>query len=121
VAAPPRELLAGWGWALLALALLGPVLLPWYLAWSLPLLWVLPSVPRITLIGLSAVLALSQWTAEPLRYPDAYGVSVNVGRYALTPIVIGLLVWAGADLRRRLARAGPLGEEERDPAEAREG
>jgi hypothetical protein len=119
---PPEELLAGWGWALLALALLGPVLLPWYLAWSLPLVWVLPSVPRLTLIGLSAVLALSQWTAEPSRYPDAYGVSVNVGRYALTPLVIGLLVWAGADLRRRLARAGPLGrEEERDAAEARDG
>jgi hypothetical protein len=119
---PPEELLAGWGWALLALALLGPVLLPWYLAWSLPLVWALPSVPRFTLIGLSAVLALSQWTAEPSRYPDAYGVSVNVGRYALTPLVIGLLVWAGVDLRRRLTRAGPLGrEEERDPAEARDG
>jgi hypothetical protein len=120
--APPDELIAGWGWALLALALLGPVLLPWYLAWSLPLVWALPSVPRVTLIALSPVLALSQWTAEPFRYPDAYAVSVNVGRYALTPVVIGLLIWAGADLYRRLARAGPLGdEEEREPAEAREG
>lgn len=120
--APSDELLAGWGWSLLALALLGPVLLPWYLAWSLPLVWVLPFVPRITLISLSAVLALSQWTAEPLRYPDAYGVSVNVGRYALTPVVVGLLIWAGRDLLRRLAGAGPLGEEEEhDPAEARQG
>ncbi|HZB02342.1 MAG TPA: hypothetical protein VE800_09570 [Actinomycetota bacterium] len=118
---PSDELLAGWGWSLLALALLGPVLLPWYLAWSLPLVWALPSVPRITLIALSSVLALSQWTAEPLRYPDAYGVSVNVGRYALTPVVIGLLIWAGRDLHGRLARAGPLGqEEEREAAEARQ-
>jgi hypothetical protein len=119
--APPHELVAGWGWALLALALLGPVLLPWYLAWSLPLLWVLPSVPRLTLIGLSAILALSQWTAEPLRYPDAYGVSVNVGRYALTPLVIGLLVWAGADLRRRLTSTLPSREEEGEAAGAGQG
>jgi Glycosyltransferase family 87 len=119
--APPDELVAGWGWSLLALALLGPVLLPWYLAWSLPLVWALPSVPRITLIALSAVLALSQWTAEPLRYPDAYGVSVNVGRYVLTPIVIGLLIWAGADLCRRLARGAPLRDEEAgETAEARQ-
>jgi hypothetical protein len=116
--APGQELLAGWGWSLLALALLGPVLLPWYLAWSLPLIWVLPFAPCAVLIALSALLALSQWTAEPLRYPDAYGVSVNVGRYVLTPVVIGLLVWAAVDLRRRLASTPPLREEDDVAAEA---
>lgn len=119
--APRTELLGAWGWALLALALLGPVLLPWYLAWSLPLVWVLPRAPRTVLIGLSAVLALSQWTAEPFRYPDAYGISVNVGRYVLTPIVVGLLVWAAVDLRRRLAAPLPLHDEDGEAAEARDG
>ena len=119
---PTPELLGGWGWALLALTLLGPVLLPWYLAWSLPLIWILPRVPRVSLIGLSAVLALSQWTAEPRRFPDAYDVNVLIGHYALTPIVIGLLVWLAIDLRRRVSIPLALhDEEDHEAAEASQG
>ncbi len=115
------ELLGGWGWALLTLTLLGPVLLPWYLAWSLPLIWILPRSPRTALIVLSSVLALSQWTAEPLRFPEAYEVNVLVGHYALTPIVIGLLVWLALDLRRRLTIPLALHDEEGEAAESRQG
>jgi hypothetical protein len=118
---PVLELLGGWGWALLVLTLLGPVLLPWYLAWSLPLIWILPRVPRVSLIVLSVVLALSQWTAEPLRFPEAYDLNILIGHYALTPIVIGLLVWLGLDLRRRLSIPLALHDEEgREPAETRQ-
>ena len=118
---PVLELLGGWGWALLVLTMLGPVLLPWYLAWSLPLIWILPRVPRVSLIALSAVLALSQWTAEPLRFPDAYDLNVLIGHYVLTPIVVGLLVWMGLDLRRRLSIPLALHDEEgREPAETRQ-
>jgi alpha-1,6-mannosyltransferase len=118
---PALELLGGWGWVLLALTMLGPVLLPWYLAWSLPLIWILPRVPRVSLIALSVVLALSQWTAEPLRFPDAYNLNILIGHYALTPIVIGLVVWLGFDLRRRLSIPLALHEEEgREPAETRQ-
>lgn len=118
---PVLELLGGWGWALLVLTLLGPVLLPWYLAWSLPLIWILPRVPRVSLIALSVVLALSQWTAEPLRFPEAYDLNILIGHYALTPIVIGLLVWLGLDLRRRLSIPLALHDEEgREPAETRQ-
>jgi hypothetical protein len=76
---PTTEVLGGWDWSLLALTLLGPVLLPWYLAWSLPLIWILPRVPLVSSIVLSGVLALSQWTAEPLRFPEAYDVNVLIG------------------------------------------
>jgi len=119
---PPTELLGAWGWSLLALTLLGPVLLPWYLAWSLPLIWILPRVPRISLIVLSGVLSMSQWTAEPLRFPDAYDLNVLIGHYVLTPVVIGVLVWLALDLGRRLAIPLALHEEEeREAAEARQG
>jgi hypothetical protein len=118
---PSAELLGGWGWSLLALTLLGPVLLPWYLAWSLPLLWLLPRVPRVSLIVLSGVLALSQWTAEPLRFPEAYDLNVWIGHYVLTPVVIGLLVWLAVDLRRRLVVPLALHDEEGEAAEARQG
>jgi alpha-1,6-mannosyltransferase len=119
---PPAALLGGWGWSLLALTLLGPVLLPWYLAWSLPLIWILPRVPRVSLIVLTGVLSMSQWTAEPLRYPDAYDLNVLIGHYVLTPVVIAVLVWLALDLRRRLAIPLALREEkEREAAEARQG
>ncbi|MGH2673765.1 MAG: glycosyltransferase 87 family protein [Actinomycetota bacterium] len=119
---PSKELLGGWGLSLLALTLIGPVLLPWYLAWSLPLIWVLPRVPRVSLIVLSGVLALSQWTAEPLRFPEAYDINVLIGHYALTPVVIAVLVWLALDLWRRATIPLSLhGEDEREAAEARQG
>jgi hypothetical protein len=119
---PAQELLGGWGWALLALTLLGPVLLPWYLAWTLPLIWILPFAPRTSLIVLSGVLALSQWVAEPDRFPDAYDLNILVGHYVLTPIVIGLLVWLGVDLAGRARDSLSLrDEEDREPAEASQG
>ena len=117
---PSVELLGAWGWSLLALTLLGPVLLPWYLAWSLPLIWILPLAPRVSLIVLSVVLSMSQWTAEPLRFPEAYDLNVLIGHYVLTPIVIGVLAWLALDLRRRLGIPLALhDEEEREAAEAR--
>jgi hypothetical protein len=121
VGRPAPELLGGWGWSLLALTLLGPVLLPWYLAWSLPLIWILPRAPRLTLIALSGVLALSQWTAEPLRFREAYDLNVLIGHYVLTPVVIGLFVWLALDLRRRLAVPLALHEEDGETAEAAQG
>jgi hypothetical protein len=118
---PTTEVLGGWDWSLLAVTLLGPVLLPWYLAWSLPLIWILPRVPLVSSIVLSGVLALSQWTAEPLRFPEAYDVNVLIGHYVLTPVVIGVLVWLAFDLRRRSAIPLALHDEEGEAADARQG
>jgi hypothetical protein len=114
--APALELGAAWGWSLILLMLLGPVLLPWYVAWSLPLVWLLPRVPRFVLIGTGAALALSQWTAEPTRYPGAYDANVLIGHYVLTPLVVALAVWLLIDLRRRCRDHLPLGSQT-DPAE----
>jgi hypothetical protein len=114
--APALELGAAWGWSLILLMLLGPVLLPWYVAWSLPLVWLLPRVPRTVLIGTGAALALSQWTAEPTRYPGAYDANVLIGHYVLTPVVVAFAVWLLVDLRRRCRDGLSLGPET-DPAE----
>jgi hypothetical protein len=107
---------ASWGWALLALMLLGPVLLPWYVTWVLPLAWLLPRVPRSVTIGVSTALAVSQWAAEPGRYPGAYELNILVGHYVITPVVVGLLAWLIVDLRRRLREDTPLEEERREVA-----
>jgi hypothetical protein len=102
------DLGAAWGWALLALMLMGPVLLPWYATWALPLVWLLPRVPRGVLLATSTALVVSQWTTEPERFPGAYDVNVVVGHYVITPIVVIALGVLLLDLRRRLSSGAPL-------------
>jgi alpha-1,6-mannosyltransferase len=108
---------ASWGWALVALMLLGPVLLPWYVVWALPLAWLVPRVPRLVLLGTSVALTLSQWAAEPSRFPTAYDANLFFGHYVLTPVVIALLGWLLVDLVRR-TRSGAALEEREEPEPA---
>jgi len=108
---PAAALGAAWGWSLLFLMLLGPVLLPWYLAWTLPLAWLLPKAPRLTVVWIGTLLAVSQWASEPMRYPRAYDANVLFGHYVLTPVAVAVLVWLVLDFVRRL-RAGTSLEEE---------
>ena len=108
------ELGAAWAWSLLFLVLLGPVLLPWYVAWVLPLAWLLPRVPRVVLIALCVALVLSQLRTEPSTLPQLYDASLIVGHYVFTPVVIALLLWLGLDLRRRVRSSTPLAGERED-------
>jgi alpha-1,6-mannosyltransferase len=105
---------ASWGWGLLCLMLLGPVLLPWYVTWALPLGWLLPRVPRTVLIGTGLALTVSQWTSEPAAFGSAYDANLLFGHYVVTPVVIGLLGWLLLDLWRRVRSGAPLEDE---PAE----
>ncbi len=102
---------AAWGWGLLLVVLLGPVLLPWYVTWALPLAWLLPRVPRRALVGTSLALTVSQFTAEPSRFPAAYDLNVLFGHYVLTPLVVVLLATLLVDLRRRVRDGRPLADE----------
>jgi alpha-1,6-mannosyltransferase len=95
------ELVATWGWSLVLLALLGPVLLPWYVVWALPVVWLLPREPRVALIATSVLLAVTLWSAEPLRFPGAFDLNLFVGRWIVTPILLVLALRALRDLRRR--------------------
>ena len=112
---------ASWGWALLCLMLLGPVLLPWYVTWALPLAWLLPRVPRTVLIGTGLALTMSQWTTEPAAFGRAYDANLLFGHYVVTPVVIALLGWLLFDLWRRVRSGAPLQDEpDQVPAPARE-
>jgi hypothetical protein len=102
---------ASWGWGLLCLMLLGPVLLPWYVTWALPLAWLLPRVPRTVLIGTGLALTVSQWTSEPAAFGRAYDANLLFGHYVLTPVVIALLGWLLFDLWRRVRSGAPLEDE----------
>lgn len=116
---PVREEGAAWALGLVALMLLGPVLLPWYATWALPLAWLLPRAPRMVLLGAGLALAVSQWTSEPTRFAAAYGANVWFGHYVLTPAVVVLLGWLLLDLARRVRSGTALGEPaaERGPGE----
>jgi alpha-1,6-mannosyltransferase len=110
---------ASWGLALIALMLLGPVLLPWYVVWALPLVWLVPRVPRIVLLGSSLALTVSQWTSEPASFTTAYDANIWFGHYVLTPAVVLLLGWFLLDLWRRMRSGAPLEDApEHEAAEA---
>jgi hypothetical protein len=115
-----EELGAAWGWSLVLLMLLGPILLPWYVVWALPLVWLLPRVPRLVLLGTSIALGVSQWTAEPARFPGAYDLNVLIGHYVITPAVIVLLGWLLRDGWRRWRGGRSLQDEHGVPAPAGE-
>jgi hypothetical protein len=110
--APLRASAMGWG--LVCLMLLGPILLPWYVTWALPLAWLLPRTPRLVLIATSLALTVSQWTTEPANFATAYRANIWFGHYVVTPLVIVLLVLVLRDLLRRTRSGAPL---EDDPGE----
>jgi hypothetical protein len=101
---------AAWAWGLLLFTLLAPVLLPWYIAWLLPVAWLLPNTGRVAVVVLSTVLAASETVAEPLNmnYPSVYHGMVLTGHYVLTPILLVTLAWLLVDLGRRVVRGRPL-------------
>jgi len=105
------ELAASWGWALVLLTLLGPVLLPWYVVWTMPLVWALPKMPRLTLLTVSSLLSVTLWSAEPMRFPGAFELDSFVGRWIVTPVVLVLLAKTLLDLRSRVRIGLPLDEE----------
>ncbi len=98
----PRGLAASWGWALVLFTLLGPVLLPWYIVWSLPLAWVLPRLPRSTVIGIGVVAAATVWSTEAMRFPGAFQVNALVGTWLIAPALLVVFVKLARDLRRRI-------------------
>jgi hypothetical protein len=103
-----NELGAVWGWALVLLLLLGPVLLPWYIVWGLPLVWALPRVPRITMLAASAMLGVTLWSEEPLRYPGAFDLNLLVGYLVVVPVLLVMLVLVIQDLRSRIEHGRPF-------------
>jgi len=107
----PREQAATWGWALMLLMLLGPVLMPWYVVWVLPLAWVLPKAPRTALIAVSSLLGVTLWSTEALRYPGAFSLNVFVGNWMVVPVIVWLLIAVLRDLRSRIDN-GALFEDE---------
>ena len=89
-----------------------PVLLTGKWRESLPLI-LCPS-PHARRVGAGALLAMAQWSTEPLRYPEGRRGTYGAGTGSDAGVLV--LVLVGVDLRRR-TRAPDVGGSQRIPAE----
>ena len=108
----PMAMAAAWGWALIAVILLAPMLGSWYLVWVLPLAWALPRVARRTLVVLCLAFTVTELVTENSHLPELIrSVRLPFGH----PVAIAVCVWIAADLIRRLVRHTPLEAETPEP------
>ncbi|MGH2710104.1 MAG: polyprenol phosphomannose-dependent alpha 1,6 mannosyltransferase MptB [Actinomycetota bacterium] len=114
----PGHVVAAMGWAGVVSLLVSPVLLPWYMAWVLPLAWLLPRPARGGAVLLSLALAITELVAEPARSPGLYEAMVFGLHWVATPVILLVLVRLVLDLRRRVALGPRPGRE--DPLLAEE-
>ncbi len=108
----PEALIAAWGWGFLAVLLLSPVMYSWYLMWVLPIAWVLPRVPRRSLVIMSAVLVASQLVTESANIPgDLSEVNLAFGH----PVTIVVAIWVGREFLRYVRAQRPWDAERDGP------
>jgi len=108
----PTAQIAAWGWALLTVILLAPMLGSWYLVWVLPLAWALPRVARRTLILLCVGFTVTELVTETANLPAfVQSVRFPVGH----PVAVAVCFWIASDLIRRLRRHTPLDAETPEP------
>jgi alpha-1,6-mannosyltransferase len=108
----PTAQAAAWGWALITVILLAPMLGAWYLVWVLPLAWALPRVARRTLVILCLAFTVTELVTENSRLPEIIrSVRLPFGH----PVAIAVCLWIGIDLVRRLRRGVPLDAETPEP------
>jgi hypothetical protein len=105
----PVVVAAAMGWAALISLMVSPVLLPWYVAWLIPLAWVLPRSARGGAVLISVALALTELVAEPSRAPRVWEAMVFGLHWVATPLILLVLIRVLLDVRRRVALAPASG------------
>jgi alpha-1,6-mannosyltransferase len=104
----PTAQVAAWGWALITVILLAPMLGAWYLVWVLPLAWALPRVARRALVILCLAFTVTELVTENSRLPELIrSVRLPFGH----PVAIAVCLWIAVDLIRRLRKGVPLDAE----------
>jgi alpha-1,6-mannosyltransferase len=108
----PTAQAAAWGWALLTVILLAPMLGSWYLVWVLPLAWALPRVARRTLVLLCVGFTLTELVTETGNLPSfVRSVRLPIGH----PVALVVCVLIAGDLIRRLRHKIPFDAETPEP------
>lgn len=96
-------ILGAMGWASLISLMVSPVLLPWYVAWLIPLAWILPRTARGGAVLISVALTVTELVAEPSRAPRVWEAMVFGLHWVATPVILLVLIRLLRDLRRRTA------------------
>jgi hypothetical protein len=108
----PTAQVAAWGWALLIVILLAPMLGAWYLVWVLPLAWALPRVARRTLVLLCVGFTVTELVTETSNLPEFIrSIRLPFGH----PVAVAVCVWIASDLIRRLRGHIPMDAETPEP------
>jgi hypothetical protein len=102
---------AAWGWTLLLFLLTAPFLFPRYVVWVLPLVWLLPCVPRLGALSLSVAVRLVDPLAAAPVTPGFYLTLVDVGTAIVGIGATALLVVLLHDLWSRVSAGHPLDSE----------
>lgn len=105
----PVVVICAMGWASLVSLMLSPVLLPWYVAWLIPLAWLMPRPARGGAVLISVALAITELVAEPSRAPRVWEAMVFGLHWVATPVVLLVLVRLLLELRRRTGMAPGAG------------
>jgi alpha-1,6-mannosyltransferase len=108
----PTAQAAAWGWALLTVILLAPMLGSWYLVWVLPLAWALPRVARRTLVLLCVGFTVTELVTETANLPEfVRSIRLPFGH----PVALAVCIWIASDLIRRLRHHVPFDAETQEP------
>lgn len=84
---------AAWGWALLLFIVASPVLLPWYMAWMLPVAWLMPRGARAVAVAVSCLLCVTHAIADPELVFHVYTVQLRIGHDVVGPLMLATLAW----------------------------
>jgi alpha-1,6-mannosyltransferase len=84
---------AAWAWILLVFTLVSPVVLPWYLAWSLPLAWLMARSGRNAVVFVAMVLVATHTVSRPSLVPKLWNDMLIVGHDVIGPLLFLVLVW----------------------------
>jgi alpha-1,6-mannosyltransferase len=112
----PKAEGASWAWILLVFTLVSPVVLPWYLAWSLPVAWLMARGGRNAVVLVSVVLAATHTVSRPSLVPRLWNDMLIVGHDIIGPLLFLVLVWLVVALEKMRRVDAPLEDPDLVPA-----
>jgi hypothetical protein len=98
----PLVVLAAVGWMAMLELMASPILLPWYVTWLLPLVWVLPRPARVVSVTMAVALAVTELIPEPTPGRQIWEAIVLRLYYITVPLLLLLMFRILMELRARV-------------------
>ena len=98
----PLVVLSAMAWTAMLGLMASPILLPWYITWLLPLVWVMPRPARVGSVAMAVGLAVTELIPEPTPGRQIGEALVLGFHYVTTVLVLALMVRLLWELRSRV-------------------